>query len=509
MTVKIIVGNCLDEMKKLEGDSVHCAVSSPPYWGLRDYGIDPSVWGGDPKCEHVFVERSFCAHCSAWRGTFGLEPTPELFIEHLVEIFEEVRRILRPDGTLWLNLGDSYAGSGRGGNVQGTSTLEGGQESQSASQVDRVRRGRGSTLDAGFHQSAVSAGDAGRAWTPPPAGLKQKDLVGIPWMAAFALRAAGWWLRQDIVWHKPNPMPESTTDRCTKAHEYLFLLTKSERYVYDAVAISEEASPNSNARKPGPNSLELVDRTPRSRKPAVTPKSAPANSGIKANESYHEASGDLVATRNKRSVWTVATAPFAEAHFATFPPALIEPCIEAGTSERGCCVHCAAPWERITSKSRSNESGSGKSGKNPEGKGGSNAQHAGTPDVVRNGPVITTTTLGWWPICKCDGLPDIPPYPEKPRRPEFEHEEAFRTALAIWSENARTIDGARKAMCDAEGGRKTEPATVLDPFGGAGTTGLVADRLQRSAVLIEMNPEYAAMARKRIDGDAPLFSAAE
>jgi DNA modification methylase len=203
MTVTIRHGDCREVLRTMPDESVHCCVTSPPYFGLRDYGV---------------------------AGQIGLEPTPEAFVAEMVAVFREVRRVLRDDGTLWLNLGDSYAGSGRGGNpTEATSGLQGGQASQRASMIVRSRP-VGSQLPAGFHEQARQAGNVGRAWVPPPAGLKQKDLMGIPWMVAFALRADGWYLRQDIIWSKPNPMPESVTDRCTKAHEYIFLLSKSERY---------------------------------------------------------------------------------------------------------------------------------------------------------------------------------------------------------------------------------------------------------------------------------------
>ncbi len=233
-------------------ESVQCCVTSPPYWGLRDYGQDEQL---------------------------GLEKTPEEYVAKMVEVFREVRRVLRKDGTLWLNLGDSYA---RNGGTQGGSNRE--------------------LLHMEGKQSRMTA-------IPPESGLKEKDLCGIPWRVAFALQADGWYLRQDIIWAKPNPMPESVTDRCTKAHEYIFLLTKSARYFYDAEAIKEQAT-----GEPSWNNRE---------------HSIPDGhfSGIRTNLHKIEAS----CNRNKRSVWTVATAPYPEAHFATFPPDLIKPCILAGS----------------------------------------------------------------------------------------------------------------------------------------------------------------------------------
>ncbi len=254
------VGDCRTLLRDLPDACVQTCVTSPPYWGLRDYG--------NP-------------------GQIGLEPTPELYVAALVEVFREVRRVLRDDGTLWLNLGDSYASAAGGYDESG---------SVGATSDGRISRKT---------QAAVVA-HRGRK---PPSGLKPKDLVGIPWMTAFALRADGWYLRSDIIWSKPNPMPESVTDRPTKAHEYLFLLTKSERYHYDAEAIAERAVSESRPR----------DMT------AV--KSARSTPGAPHAGTLGENDG----SRNKRSVWTVASQPYDGAHFATFPPKLIEPCILAGS----------------------------------------------------------------------------------------------------------------------------------------------------------------------------------
>lgn len=252
----IHVGDCLEVMRTLEAGSVQTCVTSPPYFGLRDYGHD---------------------------GQIGLEATPDAFVGKMVEVFREVRRLLRDDGTLWLNLGDSYAGGGRGGNP----------------------------VDSPHQKQATSAGTVtGLAQRPGmvPDGLKAKDLIGIPWRVAFALQADGWYLRQDIIWHKPNPMPESVRDRCTKAHEYLFLLSKGPRYHFDADAIAEPAS--------------RADTSPQSKGRGEGKTGAYAEAG-RIRE-------DFDGTRNKRSVWTVSTMPFREAHFATFPERLIEPCILAG-----------------------------------------------------------------------------------------------------------------------------------------------------------------------------------
>jgi len=255
-------GDALSVLKTMPEQSVHCCVTSPPYWGLRDYGVD---------------------------GQLGLESTPDEYVEKMVEVFREVRRVLRDDGTLWLNLGDSYASVHTGGHKSAKATVGSNKEG-----IQEIRQSKAQ---------------------PETYGLKQKDLVGIPWMVAFALRADGWYLRQDIIWHKPNAMPESVTDRPTKAHEYIFLLSKSQKYYYDADAIKEPAVTSGQTRKF--NTPKKVGRLVNQRKAS-------------GNESPDAEPWEVPAMKNKRSVWTVPTQPFPEAHFAVYPPALITPCILAG-----------------------------------------------------------------------------------------------------------------------------------------------------------------------------------
>jgi DNA modification methylase len=272
---EILVGDCRELLATLPERSVQCVVTSPPYFGLRDYGAD---------------------------GQIGLEPTPDAYVAELVEVFRGVRRVLRDDGTVWLNLGDSYS-SGDGQRTNGpqtnTTTLHG----------VRVRMPRAATPSDG--RADVSASFAGMP--------KPKDLVGIPWRVAFALQADGWYLRSDIIWHKPNPMPESVTDRPTKSHEYIFLLTKSERYHYDHAAIAEPAAYAGTMQSfATPAKYARVVGGERQRNGNETPGAPPVQMG---------------GTRNKRSVWTVATAPYPEAHFATYPPELIRPCVQAGAPE--------------------------------------------------------------------------------------------------------------------------------------------------------------------------------
>jgi DNA modification methylase len=334
---KIRQGDVLDCLREMPAGSVRYCVTSPPYFGLRDYGLPPSKWG------------------DGWEGCLGLEPTPDLFVTHCVETFGEVRRVLADDGTLWLNIGDSYAGSwgaqSRGASDNGTSTIEGAE-----------KRG-GSPLSGRQIMAAPKGGS--RTGTIRAAGVKPKDLFGVPWTLAFALRADGWWLRSDVIWAKPNPMPESVTDRPTSAHEHLFLLAKSARYFYDADAIREDAGDIGRV-----NGRDGRTEDDRARPPGSNPRTL-------ARLDYTERG------RNKRNVWEVATQPYAEAHFATFPPKLVQPCILAGSA-------------------------------------------AGD--------------------------------------------------------------------------------TILDPFAGAGTVGVVALRHGRSFIGIELSADYCAMARRRICDDAPLLN---
>lgn len=312
---QILVGDCIDMMRTLPDESVHTCVTSPPYYGLRDYGAN---------------------------GQIGLEETPAEFIARLVDVFREVRRVLRADGTMWLNMGDSYAGSwGAQGRPQGDGQMS-GRSVTSARQINEHPRFKSGT------------GVRGREM-----GMKPKDLMGMPWRLAFALQDDGWYLRQDIIWNKPNPMPESVRDRCTKSHEYIFLLSKSKKYYFDQTAIAEDA-----LEPRGPGNVSPIEALPGER--------PTDNSNIRG--SLHKIGPRL--TRNKRTVWTVATRSFKGSHFATFPPDLIRPCILAGAPRGG---------------------------------------------------------------------------------------------------------------------------VVLDPFGGAGTTSLVSMQEGRRSIICELNPEYAALARARID----------
>lgn len=310
------VGDCRELLAQMPDESVNCVVTSPPYWALRDYGVD---------------------------GQIGLEETPELYVETMVAVFRDVRRVLRADGTLWLNLGDSYVSAPSGNRVDEITRsrdVKGPARRRRAwnAGADKIapsRRPRGTDLPNG-HGRITDRKDgvpvAGPAHLSAP-NLKPKDLVGIPWRVAFALQADGWWLRSDIVWHKPTCMPESVSDRPTRAHDYLFLLTKSAKYSYDADAIKEPATGGAHSRGDGvnPKAAKDAQRADDGLKTAAgMGRGAGWRARNKQNESFSAAVTDVVTSRAKRSVWTIQSEPYAGAHFATFPKKLVEPCILAG-----------------------------------------------------------------------------------------------------------------------------------------------------------------------------------
>lgn len=375
MSVRILKGDCRDVLRTLPDESVHCVVTSPPYWRQRDYGGEPAIWGGEPTCDHQWTEHRFysesgvaktagcaeafskpgagnakrlkdgrwfssatCSSCGAWLGQLGLEPTPEQYIANMVEVFRAAHRVLKPEGTAWVNIGDKWASGGNGGG--GSFMAERGEAWAHARQS--------------------------KGWRKPPTGYKDKDLVGVPFMLAFAMRADGWFWRQCNIWAKPNGMPESVSDRSTISHEYVLHFSKRNDYWYDETAARTPTAPSTETRL-----AQDVDAQAGSDR---------ANGGAKTNGPM-KAVG-IAAGANLRSVWWISPAQYSDGHFAVMPDTLAEICMVAGCPKGG---------------------------------------------------------------------------------------------------------------------------TVLDPFGGAGTTGLVADRLGRNAILIELNPEYADMAEQRIRGDAPLF----
>jgi len=476
----IYQGHVLEVLKKLESESVHCVVTSPPYWSLRDYKTEPQVWNdfgtvctnclgsgyeggkgrdqcpecngeGRLKCRHDWGEEltakqqgggwvnesykenhqgvgksgnfqigessqgRFCKNCGAWRGSLGLEPTPELYIQHIVQIFREIRRVLRKDGTCWLNLGDSYA-------------------SYPTSTGNSFRRDKAKVIPRGRDLK----------------NLKKKDLVGIPWRIALALQADGWWLREDIIWNKPNPMPESVKDRCTQAHEYLFLLTKSEHYFYDAEAIKEPQVEYERARRLAEAEKGLNTRYNIASDGETGLQPYSADGCIKNAKARQDLAA--IGTRNKRSVWTIPTQPYPGAHFATFPEKLVEPCILAGTSEKGCCASCGAPYKRVVKRAFvPQEDVSIKKGM----RGGPGQKEMYEDNNWKGYPrgSTYTGTVKWEETCKCQA--------------------------------------------------NVTPCVVLDPFLGSGTTGKVALEHFRRFVGIDLKQEYLDdLAIPRIEGEA-------
>ena len=389
MATRILVGDCRQTLKEIPTESVHCVVTSPPYWGLRSYKGDP--------------------------GMIGLEKTWDEHLHNLKEVFDEVMRVMRPDATLWINYGDTY------GSIKGIDT---------------------------------------------------KNLSFLPTRLALAMQEWGWIVRDNIIWAKPNPVPHSVKDRPTNSYENLLLLSKRSKYYYDHVAVRQ-----------------------RTRKP---PSEKPANINRPVDEVYN-------LDANLRNVWFLPTEPFGGAHFATFPTKLVEPCIRAGTSEHGVCGATGAPYERVYEAELAKTQGppptdrSIAAGIDDAGSSRAKGGHVG------GGNRLLIETLGWQPTC---GAPYI-------REVEYSGGVLGKS----WHDHADDLSKGQSGTqlgdykvetkgwvpsCECEG--KKQPATVLDPFGGAGTVSVVAERLGRDSIICEISPEYAEIARKRIEGEAlPMF----
>ena len=439
----IVCGDAREELATFPAEYFHACITSSPYWGLRDYSdAVECVFGGDEGCEHEWgaeqvksiteqtcyatgraagepfapgkklvtgnkdvSQGHFCFLCGAWRGQFGLEPSPEMYVEHTLEFLRAIRRVLRKDGTVWWNLGDSYYGAA------------------------------GGKWDKDNYRPSREYQWLKRPAPPKRDDLKSKDLVMIPFRVALAAQADGWWLRSVIIWNKPNPMPESVRDRPTTSHEYVLLLTKSARYFYDADAIREPNVPGSSrwGKYPGTKTAEAQ---------AVLGGAHGATSGIAHEYSKEEFSERYYeGGRNKRTVWTIPTQPYPEAHFATFPEALVEPMIL--TTPTKCCAECGAGWERVVKRSVAYDHVTSDPGKSKEGPYASQTgAGAGTHDV-RHGVYANTLTLGFRPTCSCDA--------------------------------------------------GTKPAVIVDPFAGKGTVARGCRKNNRDWVMIEMNPDYIPM----------------
>jgi DNA modification methylase len=375
--ITLLTGDCRDQLATLPAQSVQCIVTSPPYYGLRKYTNDPKE--------------------------IGQEATPAAYVASLVAVFAECWRVLREDGVLWLNLGDSYANDTKWGGSTG-----------------------------GKHANGLH-GATGIGREKTTTGLPGKNLLGMPWRVAFALQDAGWILRSDIIWHKPNPMPESVTDRPTKAHEYVFLFAKKPRYYYDATAIMEESIWK---RENNPDWQYQRAETNAKKHPTNTNA---AHGGFTGWKTEHG--------RNRRSVWTIATRPYAAAHFATMPEALVEPCILAGSSAQA-CETCGAAWARVVER-----------------------------DVDRH-----------WKECPKDGA----------RR-----DLGLQSNVSGLHGQYHTITNTDRGFspaCACEVNTGSARSIVLDPFGGAGTVAKVAERFQRDSILIDLNPAYVELQEERVNG---------
>ena len=490
-TVKLYLGDVTKVLRRLPTQSVHCVVTSPPYWGLRDYGT--GVWeGGDPACKHAqenrgtvqYLDRNgnpgknttwqgaerhstvkpgvVCKHCGAIRvedQQIGSEPSPDCgtqgkaqcgwcFICSMVGVFREVRRVLRDDGTLWLNLGDTYS-SGKSG------------------RDDSGDKGR----------------FAGPRITPterkPTVGLPSGNMVGVPWRVALALQADGWILRQDIVWHKPSPMPESVRNRCTKAHEYVFLFAKKQGYYCDMEAVKEPLKMSNKDYSKMLRSKSMANH----HKSGTSLESGCGGKEDGPNQYYEDNAEKLYVPNgsNKRSVWTVASAGYPGAHFATFPPRLIEPCILAGTSEKGCCSKCGTPWKRIVEEKKL-------------------TRERPNEYVKRAEAGVEVKTVGWEPSCECFG--------------HFEKREGTRLGYGAY--HSHEADGVGYGL-RLDGGPVSNPGeptkefpakwleyvsdtpledhpivpcTVCDIFLGSGTTAVVATDHGRRCWGIDLSEKY-------------------
>lgn len=542
--LRILEGDCISQMRLLPAESVHCIITSPPYWGLRDYKIPPSIWGGKEKCRHVWGSdiktdrRGFhtksstlqgsqppdarhstrghhCAKCGAWQGTFGLEPSAGLYVEHSVLIFREAWRVLRKDGTLWLNLGDTFAPTGgdRRDHGNGFNSIVGRTADAAMPRSGRIEQQR--------HFKA--------------AGLKGGDLVGIPWRIALALQADGWYLRRDNIWYKRNPMPESVSGwqwekhriktkvgqtkdlhpsrlggqdksrshvfgthngmkafehaaeyidcpgcvkcepngglilkrgnwRCTTSHEYVFQFSKSSSYFCDAQAAREKTSGNAHHRGSGVNpKAKLSGRGSRMNKDHDPSHQTPGRIKSKQNRSFSAAVNSLVTNRNMRSVWNIPTKPYRGAHFATFPPDLVRPIVRAGSPSR-CCSKCGGPFAPIVERGEPLRA----------------QQRACGSDL--NGAYLGQATKAF-ELHGAQNASDV------------------KARILAGMVEKRVVGYRQTCQCVDAGEAK---AVVLDIFAGSGTVGQVSIEEGREVILIEISTQYVPMIRQRCEVTVPL-----
>lgn len=451
-TNHLYTGDVLEVLRTLPDECVQMVMTSPPYWGLRDYGV---------------------------KGQIGREDTAEEYVAKMISVFQEVKRVLRSDGTLWLNYGDGYATSGSTPHDSTTSENERCPSGwkQKGGRAQAVKKTVGAWGPSYRHDRRPREDDPHRA----VAGLKSKDLIGMPWRMAFALQADGWYLRSDIIFAKPNPMPESVSDRPTKAHEYLFLLSKKARYYYDAFAIMEpcESSP-SDIRK----MTEKKDRIGGLHKTLD-------DRFNKASKYTHigqkRGVGDPYG-RNCRSVWNIATQQYKDAHFATFPEELCRRPILAGTSAKGACPNCSAPWKRIIDESEGETQGRYKASGQKATDTARRKKLSGSRQAAWK-EEHPDRTIGWRPACKCYGIPLIE---GQPTRPSDEAKvEKWKRDMDDWLARWAELKPQYEIL-------QTVPCIVLDPFAGSGTALFVANKHRRRWVGIELSEEYAKLARKRM-----------
>jgi len=545
----LLEGNALDLLALIEDNSIHLSASSPPYYGLRCYKTTPQIWTLEPNCDHEWAEpvvrqrvgwestpagqkqfksaisaaykshSQICTKCDGWLGHLGNENIPDCrgwaqwpeptmcaqcYICHLRMIYAEVYRVLRPDGCCFVNLGDSYSASGKGGrHVTPT--------------PDRSKRGPGRW---GGGSSEVD-------------NLPAKNLMGIPWRFALALQADGWILRQEIIWEKPSAMAESVKDRCTKSHEHIFLLSKSPHYFFDHIAIREPAKMTSVARmsRGVSDHHKNIDGAPgqpphsfNQPRPNTNPKfggdkaagyGTRIHSGKEWNPSMaggaigiadrksQDSNGEPYITANRRTVWNISNSGYRGDHFATFPVKLVEPMIAAGTSERGCCTICGRGWVRVIRKGlQAPEPGHRHPAKRLEpGQSGNmtmgfRASKLSGEEMAEWKEAHPDETVGWRPDPKCKHYDHYYRTEFTRTRNTRKFYQQFKTGS--WFERARKRPGLDTWP--------VIPAVVLDPFLGTGTTIVTARRMGRAGIGLELSEEYARVARARIVNDAPLFN---